>query len=103
MKVHLITNCTNLKKSNIQGKITLESLIKKYNSQSIVSAWFERLENAEQKVPANEVYAGDHGKVASSISIPDLCFEFEHMVALFIVHRTLVLMMRRFQKEVKTQ
>lgn len=72
MKVHLITNCTNLKKSNIQGKITLESLIKKYNSQSIVSAWFERLENAEQKVPANEVYAGDHWKVASSISIPDL-------------------------------
>ncbi|AAZ28749.1 hypothetical protein [Colwellia psychrerythraea] len=72
MKIHLITNCTNLKKSNIQGKVTLESLIREHNSQSIVSAWFEHLENAVQKVPANEVYAGDHWKVATSIVVPNL-------------------------------
>jgi hypothetical protein len=72
LKIHLITNCTNLKKTNIQGKVTLESLIREHNSQSIVSAWFEQLENAVQKVPANEVYAGDHWKVATSIVVPNL-------------------------------
>jgi len=72
LKVHLITNCTNLKKSNIQGKVTLENVIKKHESNRIVRAWFEHLENAEQKVPANEVYAGDHWKVAMSIVRPNI-------------------------------
>ncbi|ALO34583.1 hypothetical protein CMT41_07540 [Colwellia sp. MT41] len=72
MKIHLITNCTNLKKRNIQGKVALESLTKKHSSQTIVNSWCKHLENAEQKVPAIELYAGDHWKVAKSIIIPNL-------------------------------
>ncbi|MBA6295966.1 DUF6884 domain-containing protein [Colwellia sp. MB02u-9] len=72
MKIHLITNCTNLKKSNIQGKIQLKNLIGNNSAQTIVNSWCDKLEKAEQKVPANEVYAGDHWKVAKSIIKPNL-------------------------------
>ena len=72
MKIHLITNCTNLKKSNNQGKIQLKNLIDNNSAQTIVNSWCERLEKAEQKVPATEVYAGDHWKVAKSIIKPNL-------------------------------
>lgn len=72
MKIHLITNCTNLKKSNIKGKIQLKNLIENNSAQTIVNSWCEKLEKAEQKAPANEVYAGDHWKVAKSIIKPSL-------------------------------
>lgn len=72
MKIHLITNCTNLKKSNIKGKIQLKNLIENNSAQTIVNSWCEKLENAEQEVPANELYAGDHWKVAKSIVKPNL-------------------------------
>ena len=72
MKIHLITNCTNLKKTNIHGKIQLRNLIENNSARNIVNSWCEQLENAEQKVPANEVYAGDHWKVAKSIVKPNL-------------------------------
>jgi len=72
LKIHLVTNCTNLKKTNIQGKIQLRNLIENNSAQNIVNSWCDQLENAEQKVPANEVYAGDHWKVAKSIIRPNL-------------------------------
>lgn len=67
MKIHLITNCTNLKKTHIKGKVSLESLVKKKPHNTIVNDWYKRLLGAEQKLPATEVYAGDHWKVATSI------------------------------------
>jgi hypothetical protein len=72
LKIHLITNCTNLKKSNIKGKVQLKNLIDNNSAQTIVNSWCEKLENAEQEVPANEVYAGDHWKIAKSIIKPNL-------------------------------
>lgn len=72
MKVHLITNCTNLKKSSIQDKTQLNSLVNKFDSQKIVTSWLKRLNDAEQKCSANQVYAGDHWKVAKSIKNPNV-------------------------------
>lgn len=67
MKVHLITNCTNLKNSSIQDKTQLNSLINKFDSQKIVRSWLKQLNDAEQKFTAIKVYAGDHWKVAKSV------------------------------------
>ncbi|PKH01379.1 hypothetical protein CXF72_17050 [Psychromonas sp. MB-3u-54] len=72
MKVNLITNCTNLKKSNIQDKTQLNSLVTKFDSQKIVSSWLKRLNNALQKFPAKQVYAGDHWKIAKSVKNPNV-------------------------------
>ncbi|AOW76231.1 hypothetical protein A3Q34_04785 [Colwellia sp. PAMC 20917] len=44
----------------------------KGNSQTIINSWWEQLKNAEQKVSADEVYAGDHWKVATSMITPNL-------------------------------
>ena len=72
MKVHLITNCTNLKKNTIKDKVQLKSLILDSGSEDIQNSWMQLLNDANQKLPANQVYAGDHWKVATSVRDPNI-------------------------------
>ena len=68
MKIHVITNCTNLKKKSIKEKVGLKNLLSNFNSKNIVTTWLDQLNSAKIKLPAHQVYAGDHWKVATSIN-----------------------------------
>jgi hypothetical protein len=63
----LITNCTNLKKTNIKGKVQLKNLNLANKPDTIIDSWYKQLESAQEKLPASDVYAGDHWKVAKSV------------------------------------
>ncbi|WP_157726628.1 hypothetical protein [Thalassotalea crassostreae] len=45
----------------------MKDLINEHETDTIVDSWYKQLNNAEQKLPANKVYSGDHWKVALSI------------------------------------
>jgi len=72
MKIHLITSCTNLKKSSIKGKISLKDIKCELNPIDTVKSWIESIENPEQQVAVSDLYVGDHWKIANSINYPNL-------------------------------
>ena len=64
MQIHLITNCTKNKRNVISASTAMLSEIKETTCFSRVHEWLKHIDGCEKRVPALDLYVGEHWAVA---------------------------------------
>lgn len=59
IRVHVVTSCTDRKKAPVPGALRVGS-VQEADLDSRVAAWVGRLESAESRVSARDLYGGEH-------------------------------------------
>ena len=70
LQIHLITNCTNAKKSHLKNKVIFEDIFKSPDIET--KDWLTALKNNPSRDLALNTYSGDHWHVAKSIHSMDI-------------------------------
>ncbi|GGB75527.1 hypothetical protein GCM10011607_39810 [Shewanella inventionis] len=66
LKVHLITNCTNVKRKHLQNKVSFGDVLN--TEQPDIKDWVDAISNNKSRDLAINTYAGDHWTVAKDIN-----------------------------------